>query len=251
MLDTAVRSMTMALSSQQLADTVGSQRLRPSPPAPAAMLTRDALARTALIMLDGPTGRSYYWPEYFSTLHPDFATTDVAFNLIDSAWLPAGDHRAWLILEAEPTPINPATAPVADTLRVLRERVGLPAVDLAAMIGVQRRQLYNLLRSGRASADRERWIHVLGAAFERLAEAANEDVARIRAATLRPLSDGNSLYDRAVAYDEDAVHAAIDELVGLLSEGKVSGLARRPSPALKRRASPAGDFLSGYRDRDD
>jgi hypothetical protein len=147
-----------------------------------------------------------------------------------------------------PWPVD--TAPVADALQALRGRVGLPAVDLAAMIGVQRRQLYNLLRSGRASAERERWIHVLAAAFERLADAADEDTARIRAATLRPLADGSSLYDRAVARDEDAVHAAVDELVGLLGEGRVSGLARRPSPALKRRAGSASDFLSGYRDRE-
>lgn len=249
MLDTMPRSMATGSSSHQTVDTVGSPRLWGSGWLPAAMLTRDALAQAALVMLDGPTGRSYYWPEYFSTLHPALATTDVAFNLIDSAWLPSGSHRAWVILDTNAAPMT-SNAPVADTLRVLRERVGLPAVDLAAMIGVQRRQFYNLLKSGRAGADRERWIHVLAAAFDCLADAASEDIGRIRAATLRPLADGSSLYDRAVAHDEDAVRAATDELVGLLGEGRVSGLARRPSPALKRRSSSAGDFLSGYRDRD-
>jgi hypothetical protein len=230
-------------------DTVGASPFPSAQSPPAAMLTREALLRAALVMLDGPTGRSYYWTEYFATLHPDFATTDVAFNHIDSAWLSSGDHRAWVVLE-EPGPVTVDPPPVADALQALRRRVGLPAIDLAAMVGVQRRQLYNLLRSGRASADRERWIHSLVAAFDRLADAAGEDTARIRAATLRPLADGSTLYDRAVAHDEDAVEAAVDELVSLLSDGRVSGLVRRPSPALKRHAASASDFLSGYRDQD-
>jgi hypothetical protein len=237
------------MATQRSDQTVGAVSYRDlaSPTPPNAMLTLNTLVGAALTMSDGPTGRSYYWPEYFATLHPDFATTDVSFNRVDSAWLSSGDHRAWLFLEAEPTSVD--QAPVADALHALRERVGLPAVDLAAMIGVQRRQLYNLLRSRRASAERERWIHVLAAQFERVAEAADEDTARIRAATLTPLADGSTLYDRAVAHDEVAVRAGVDDLVGLLGEGKVSGLARRPSPALKRRAGSASEFLSGYRDQ--
>jgi hypothetical protein len=161
-----------------------------------------------------------------------------------------GDHRAWVILEAK-EPVGTAVEDsLADTLQTLRARVGLPAVDLAAMIGVKRRQLYNLLRSGRASADRERWIHRLAAAFERLTDAAGGDTARVRAATLKPLADGTSLFDRAAEHNEDALDAAVDALVALLGEGAVSGRIRRPSPTLKRRGGSAGDFLSGYRDWD-
>jgi hypothetical protein len=236
----------------QALDTVGSAEPT-QPPSRAAMLSRDALLGAALMSADGPTGLSYYWLEYFGTLHPDYATTDIALNYIDFAWFSRGQHRAWVVLEITEAKAGVGASSygtLVDTLQALRARVPLPVADLAAMVGVKRRQLYNLMQTGRASAERERWIHLLAASFERLAAAADEDPARVRAATLRPLADGGSLFDRACAHDEGGVQAAIAELVALLAEGRVSGRVRRPSPTLGRRGGSASDFLSGYRDRD-
>jgi hypothetical protein len=222
----------------------------PPPPAPAAaMLTLDSLQHTPMLISSGPTGRSYYWPEQFATLHPYFATTDVAFNHIDVAWMGRGVISVRVILSDEK--VGAAAAdPLAHTLQELRVRTGLPAADVAAMVGVKRRQFYNLLASGRAGVDRQRWIHELASGIERLNSAASDDPARVRAAILKPLADGTTFFDRASTQDEGAVRGAVDELVAMLLDGRVSGRVRTPSPALRRRGGSAGDFLSGYRDRD-
>lgn len=215
------------------------------------MLPLGASERASVVMADGPTGRSVYWPEWFSVLDPDLATTDVGFNLVDAVWITRSDLRVRVLIGASAADPSAAetSKSLAETLRGLREATGLPAADVAAMVGVKRRQLYNLLQGGRASAERERWIHTLTAVVATLSDAADGASEQVRAALLRPLADGRSLFDLACAQDEHAVKQAADELAAALRTGRVAGRVRRPSPTLRRRGNrgAASDFLSGYR----
>jgi hypothetical protein len=212
------------------------------------MLPLDVLNHVPMMIASGPTGRSHYWPEQFGVLHPALATTDLAFNRIDAVWMPRDAVTIRVYLDIEDTAI--ADPPLGDALQTLRSQVALPAADIAAMVGVKRRQLYNLLTRGRAPAERERWIHVLASAFDRIDAAADHDPARVRAAVLKPLADGRSLFARACAQDEQGLQSAVAELADELRAGGITGRVRRPSPTLRRRGGSADDFLSGYRGRD-
>lgn len=120
------------------------------------------------------------------------------------------------------------------------------------MVGVKRRQLYNLLEEGRASGDRERWILALQDILVDLSKAAGQDKRRVRAALLRPDITGTSLFDLTCRQDLDASRARAEQLADELRRGGLPGRVSAPSPSLKRRsnAEAASDFLSGYRDRD-
>ncbi len=211
-------------------------------------LPLDDLRRSLFIMPDGPTGTNHYWPEWFAFIHPDLATTDIGFNHVDAVWVP---HAVCMRVIVDP--ITPTLEPLDDALKMIRECSGLPAIDVAAMIGVKRRQFYNLLNGERASSDRERWIRSLAAVLSALRDAADGDTARVRASILRPLDDGRSLFELARDRDQDSVLRAKDELVLDLRAGRVTGLVQRPSPTLRARSdhTAAREFLSEYREPED
>jgi hypothetical protein len=213
-------------------------------PTPIGMLALDVLQRSAVAIESGPTGRSAYWPEWFAVIHPDLATTDLVYNHVDEVWMPTWPVSVKVFVD------DPQRKPLAELVGSLREISGLPASDVAAMIGVKRRQLYNLLESGRASVERERWIGRLHAALTRLHEAAGGEQTRVRASLLTPMADGRTLFDVACQGDAPALGRAAETLVAELRSGRTPGRVQRPSPTLGRRSSAkaADEFLSGYRD---
>jgi hypothetical protein len=212
--------------------------------APTGMLALDVLQRSAVAIESGPTGRSVYWPEWFAIVHPDLATTDLGYNHVDEVWMPTRPVRVKVFVN------DPPLKPLAELVAAIREISGLPASDVAAMIGVKRRQLYNLLDSGRASAERERWIGKLHAALSRLREAAGGEQTRVRSSLLTPMADGRTLFDVACQGDAPALGRAAETLTAELRSGRTPGRVQRPSPTLGRRSSAkaADEFLSGYRD---
>lgn len=208
------------------------------------MLALDVLQRSAVVIEDGPTGRSVYWPEWFAVVHPDLATTDRGYNHVDEVWMPAWPVSVKVFVDDPPSP------PLAELVASIRNISGLPASDVAAMIGVKRRQLYNLLENGRASAVRERWIGKLHTALTRLDEAAGGGRAQVRASLLTPMADGRTLFEIACLRDAPALERATETLAAALGSGRIPGRIQRPSPTLGRRSSAkvADEFLSGYRD---
>jgi hypothetical protein len=207
-----------------------------------------ALEQNAMLMDGGPTGASRYWPEWFAFVHPELATTDVSLNLVDEVWLSDRGQTMWILL-----PETPLLSSIAESVGEIRDTSGLSASDVAAMLGVKRRRLYDLLGGAPSSPDRERWIQALAGLIGELAEAAGADTARVRAALLRPDDSGTTLFDLAVAHDEPAARERAAMLCSELRQGRITGRVQRPSPTLKRRgrSSAASDFLSGYRERDD
>lgn len=216
---------------------------------PSGMLPLEALQQIPVLIRSGPTGRSFYWNDCFGALDPALATTDPGYNRVDRTWMPTTHCEVRLLLME---PADPEQPPLADVVRRLREQVGLPAAHVAAMLGVKRRQLYNLLERGRATSDRERWIHALAGHVDVLADAANGDPDAVRAAVLRPLPSGQTFFSHATELDEPGVARATAELLELMSQGRLRGRARRPAPSLKRRGreGATSDFLSGYRGSD-
>lgn len=228
---------------------VGTTSPHPLPAAPIGFPALNVLASHSLIMDGGPTGASHYWPELFSVVHPALATTDVSLNHVDEVWLsPAGQTMLIVLSPAE------VQAPaVSEVVAEIRDLSGLAVNDVAAMLGLRRRQFYNLLDNGTTTSERERWIHALRGVLGELNDAANGQTDRVRAALLRPDDGGTSLFDLVVGHDEAAARARAGELCDALREGRMSGKVQRSSPRLKRlgaSASAASDFLSGYRDRD-
>jgi hypothetical protein len=225
-----------------------------------AMIGLDDLAHAPILVGTGPTGRSAYWEDLFSVLHPQRSTTDVAFNLVDAVWLPRepvhvriylGDLVGQTVAGVEDW--MGATTPLRHIVRNLREQVPLPAADLAAMLGLRRRQFYNLISGSRASSERERWIRKVAAGLERLRDAGATEPSVLRAALLHPLLDGRSLYDRACSLDEAGLTEAENALAEALNQRLFSSHLSLPSPRLRGRgsASEASAFLSGYRDGSD
>jgi hypothetical protein len=201
--------------------------------------------RSPVAMWSGPTGISHHWSELFALIHPDRATTDAGFNRVDAVWV-----RGTMTISIYIGLLAPGARPLADAVQTIRDDSGLPAADVAAMIGVRRRQLYNLLNGGSASSERERWIGTLAEQVSRLREAAGDDARRVRAAILLPAEHDRSFYDLACERDEDTLRRVSAELERGLRAGRIIAHIQRPSPALRglSDADATSDFLSGYRD---
>lgn len=200
------------------------------------------LQQNRVVLEDGPTGYNTYWPADFSYVHPDLITSDSGFNLVDEVWIGRRPRKVYI----EFVIAEPHVPDLRSVLEDLRRMVPLPVDDLAAMVGIKRRQFYNLLAGRRgAPSEREQWIRQLHDEVERLARAAGDD-QRLRAAVLTPI-DGSTFYDLACAGDAAAVAAVRAELEGRLAAGAITGSLRRPSPRLARRgrgSETAVQFLS-------
>jgi hypothetical protein len=87
--------------------------------------------------------------------------------------------------------------PLTDVLARLRSQTALPAAEIARMLGIQRRQLYNLVDGGSTTPDRERRIRALAHFVDRLFERFSE-VELVRSALLAPIGrDLRSFVDLA------------------------------------------------------
>jgi hypothetical protein len=87
--------------------------------------------------------------------------------------------------------------PLTEVLARLRGQTRLPAAEIARMLGIQRRQLYNLVDGGSTTPDRERRIRALAHLVDRLFERLN-DVGLVRSALLAPIGrDLRSFVDLA------------------------------------------------------
>jgi hypothetical protein len=218
------------------------------PAQPIGFPALEVLEQHSVLMPSGLTGSSVYWPEVFSYIHPALATTDVSFNRVDEVWArPRGETMFIVMYEPTPTVRTPA---VAESVAAVRDTSGLSANDVARLVGLRRRQLYNLLGGGQTTAERERWIHVVAAFLDDLFAAASQQPKRVRSALLQPDESGVTLFDLVTEGDEARVRARVDELCDELQRGRHGGRVQRPSPRLKRlgRSSSANDFLSEYRE---
>src|SRR5512146_1640313 len=121
-------------------------------------------------------GEPRYWKGVLDYLAPDplqvdcTATADLGFGHLLSA---PPDHRTGFSPaddDDEDEAISPAE-PLSVVLRRTRESIDIPVVDLARMVGLRRRQFYNLLEGNPTTARTEMRIRRLAAALERLAQA--------------------------------------------------------------------------------
>lgn len=226
------------------AGTIGSRR----PPPPQGQLARGAAHHAYAVLGEQLTGPGLYWLWLISAIDPAYATTDLGENRVDSVWFGGEDVRAFghfLLPESEQPPL------LAEIVADLREWLDLPAADLAAMCGVRRRQLYNLLRGETTSTPREEAIRALHNIVEQLDGILDGDHERLRAAVLLPVGPrGESIYSAATSQDVVALRDVGSAVIDRLAAGDVRGLIRRPSPRLARfgSARAAQEFLTGDRD---
>jgi hypothetical protein len=135
----------------------------------------------------------------------------------------------------------------ADLVMDLRDKIDLPAQDLAHMCGVQRRQFYNLMKDHRPSLSSERHIRLVHAFATKLHRALEERADLVRAAVLTPLGEEpESFYEAAVAQDEGRLRTTYDRLRRAIEQGALSlnvlppsGRLRADHPAWSR----AGELL--------
>lgn len=224
--------------------TIGSSR---RPARPAGSLAPGAVDRAVAVLGDQLTGPGLDWLSLIRAVDPDYATTDLGENQVDLVWF--GDVFRAVGYFVLPAPTGPP--PLAETVRDLRERLDLPVADLAAMCGVRRRQLYNLLSGETTSTLREEAIRALHDIVERLDGILDGDRERLRAAILLPAgAKGETIYSAAVSQDAAALRDVGGAVADRLAAGDVRGLIPRPSPRLARfgSARAARDFLAEYHD---
>jgi transcriptional regulator with XRE-family HTH domain len=182
-------------------------------------------------------------------------TLGVPRAAIPSAW--PRHHFAGLVIEPM---VAPAPAPVveADTtvaidipaaLQNARSQAGLPVQDLAAMLGIKRRQFYNLM-SGQDTPDpsRERRIARIADAVRRISDAVDENSRNVRTLLLARL-DGDSVYDAAVADDNIRFDAATERAIAAATGGETVPSRSAPSTrATPKEAAAVREFLRATRD---
>lgn len=131
--------------------------------------------------------------------------------------------------------IGQPTHPLSAILGSMRESIDIPVADLARMIGLRRRQFYNLLADNPTSADTEARIRRLAVEIERLARATEGGPEVMRAAILTPVgSDAVSLFEVAAAGDEERLREVVTTL---LAQIEVRGV-RRTRRAIPRAVPP-------------
>ncbi len=175
------------------------------------------------------TGWTSHWNYYLHLVDPNFATTNVGLDGVDEVWLSGPISMMWLT-NAVGEPSDALAWVIAD----LREKLDLPVADLAAMCGVKRRQLYNLLGGRTPQAARERLVRALHRVVTDIDKAVGGDRGKVRAAALLPTgTKGETLYSVACAQDQAAIKRIGRELAERLDNGSVRGMIPRPSPRLR------------------
>lgn len=187
-------------------------------------------------------GRSFAFPMAFADTTNDAQA--------DAIWLgPSGADRTFLLVHDGLTREFVDVPTLPELLADIREQIDLPVQDLASMCGVRRRQFYNLLDGKTTTTPREAHVRLFHDVVSDIRHAVDDDRSRLRAALLMPVSDDHrSLYDAAVAGDDDVLRGTASILIDRLHRGDVRGLIRRPSPRFRGSGKAARDFLSGYAD---
>jgi hypothetical protein len=122
-------------------------------------------------------------------------------------------------------------------VELLRHRTALPATDVAQMIGVGRRQLYNLLDGRPTSPDTSRRIGQAQEIVGALVDALGDEGERVRNALLIPIA-GKSLYDTLRDDDYETAHRLLPRVLRRIDAG-----ARLP-----RQLPPSGRGSGGSYD---
>lgn len=136
--------------------------------------------------------------------------------------------------------IPPDGPSVVALLRDLKKKIDLPVEDIAAMVGVRRRQFYNLVSGDTASSARESRIRLLHSVVSDIEAAVGGDRGRLRAAILMPVGERfETLYSAAESGELDRLRAVGYELVRRLEAGEVAGMIDRPAPHLQGLVGPA------------
>jgi hypothetical protein len=244
MTDALMLKGDSAVSAGPDAGTIGYRR----PALPQGQLARNAVHHAYAVFGGQVTGPGLYWLPLSCTIDPTYATTDLGENRVDSVWFGGEDVGTvchFLLPESEQPPV------LAEIVADLREWLDLPAADLAAMCGVRRRQVYNLLRGETTSTLREEAIRTLHDIVEQLNGFLDGDHERLRAAVLLPVGPSReSIYSAATSQDVVALRDIGSAVIDRLAAGEVRGLIRRPSPRLARfgSARTTQEFLTGDRD---
>jgi len=154
----------------------------------------------------------------------------------------------WVVRSDPPDPPS-----LAELVGELRDRVDLPVEDIASMVGVRRRQFYNLINGATVSSTREARIRLLHAIVRDLDVAVGGDRGRLRAAILMPVGERfETLYAAAAeGGDLDNMRIVGHELVRRIEAGEVAGMIDRPAPHLQRLVQPGAaervrDHLRGH-----
>jgi uncharacterized protein (TIGR04255 family) len=182
-------------------------------------------------------GEPRYWKGVLDYLAPDAlqvdctATADLGFGHL----LFAPPDQATDFSPAEGGDPISSAEPLSVVLRRIRESIDIPVVDLARMVGLRRRQFYNLLDGNPTTTQTEMRIRRLAAALERLAQATGDGPAALRAAVLTPVGqDATNLFEVAVEGDEGSLARTVEALLAQIAEFGV----RRTRRAIPRPASP-------------
>jgi hypothetical protein len=132
-------------------------------------------------------------------------------------------------------PLETLASPLADELVEVRRALDMPVSDLARMVGLGRRQFYNLLSGGQTAPATEARIRRVAEAIRELHDSLGGDADQVRAAVLTPVGDKSlSFFDAASTGDEALIREALEAL-----RLRVAGRGiRRTRRAIPRAASP-------------
>jgi hypothetical protein len=148
--------------------------------------------------------RSYSSPKYL-----------VAFNLIQATW-------------QAPAPT------LASVVSDIRNKVDLPIQDVARMVGVGRRQFYNLMAGASRSSEGEARIRAVQSYVDRLYALVGSDPKQVRTALLAPLTKFGStnLFESMSRWNGPSVEEMFAQVTLLLSRPE-SDLHRKTSDRLR------------------
>lgn len=134
----------------------------------------------------------------------------------------------------DPAPVL-AAEPLSAVLESIRESIDIPVADLARMVGLRRRQFYNLLAGSPTGTETEMRIRRLAAALDRLAVATEGGPRALRAAVLTPIGpDATNLFEVAIGGDEKLLATTVEALLVQIETRGVRRTRRaipRPVPA--------------------
>jgi len=143
-------------------------------------------------------------------------------------------------------PVQRLEISTADVLQSLRERTGLPASEVAQMLGVQRRQLYKLIEGGSTTPEREARIRAVDEVVTDL-YARVGDHSTVRSCLLAPLDTQlRSFVDVAADGDIRVAREALWAYLEQRGDRPVPQYIERPRRSTRRR--DAAEFVRHTRD---
>lgn len=143
-------------------------------------------------------------------------------------------------------PTAKVEAGIAEVVRSIRVRSGLPASEVAHMLGVQRRQLYKILEGGSTTPEREARILAIDEVLNELSDK-YDSVAMVRSCLLAPLDEElRSFVDLAAEGDVRAAWRALADYLEQRGDRPVPQYIERPSRSKRRR--DVSDFVCATRD---